>query len=227
VTWTAIPRASLLALLLLITHASHADESTGSFAGRAIADVSWEVGSSPMRCFRAPGEGGYADACVWRIYRRLVSWPALSSRFDEHGDAFHLICALDRGGRTPTIAACETADATQVARLHDHPGAAAKPRVDTTEQQRRKASRKVAAARTISEMVRLVGDVPDDCDRSVQGEWVCQWTLLTITPGYRTIANYYDSLTDDLRLPKKLRMVCRFANAVTANGPDCRISLLD
>jgi hypothetical protein len=79
------------------------------------------------------------------------------------------------------------------------------------------------SAPSLTDMINLVGDVPEGCTGLPSGGLVCQWAILkNRTPGYGTIGRWGD-------MPlKKLRLACRFPSATAPHGEDsCKVSLLD
>lgn len=232
----ALAVASLVLLVVWLSLPAEAEAVSpmAPFLGRPIADVSWMLGTAPEGCFHAPDGVEDADACVWRIYERLASWPELSERLELRGDAIHLVCTADGGAEESVVSGCDAHDATQVEGLYPQQSKAPRKtgtalRKSKTGSLQRAAKKRMEKAISISAMIRLVGDVPDSCANSA-GAAICQWSLYSITPGYLTVARYYDAQSPggNLRLVKKLRMVCRFPSAggPVADEP-CKISLLD
>ena len=59
---------------------------------------------------------------------------------------------------------------------------------------RRAATEEIAAARTLADLIHLVGAVPTACERVAQGERACVWQASSRTYGHGTLAFSIDAL---------------------------------
>lgn len=220
------PVVVYLAMLAIAGAGRAGEETPHPLAGKTVGELSWEFGLHPERCFSLPEADGFEGACEWLVYDRLVTWEGLAERFGQEGD-FWLLCRFSTAGDDRTVTRCQSWSRER--RIDIYPD---RPRtvrrrgfgveLVSEKELKEEAVAGMQAARTISDLVDLIGGVPEECLRLPDGGLVCQWPVLRDRPGWRTIARWGDMPS------KNFRLVCRFPSATGPRGEDsCKVSLID
>jgi hypothetical protein len=158
--------------------------SAAAAQGGDLASLSAELGGEPLYCAHVAGD---AQLCTWHVRRRE-----------------HVVCELAADGQRTAAPCLRRPDNESM--LTFPSGSGPGPTVwsrPSRSRLRHAARTELADARTLDDMVRLVGAGPVWCE---QGEQLaCGWYVRRRTPGYITVARAADAPG------RKVGLVCRFA----------------
>jgi hypothetical protein len=218
----------LILFFMIVPSLSHAERPHANpFAGLTLSQVSWKLGTLPRSCIDVSGDSGSPQLCGWRIYERLESATEAAENFGVE-PPFEVICRAERAEATIKAEGCGafTLRSTRVSVLRG------KRRGGETirEFKRRrawaqsKARERIQGARTLEQLVRVIGIAPMRCDLSGPGQkGICEWHLYAIESGYYQVA-----LASGITGHKKLRALCRIRDGEDeGNEYPCKVSFLD
>jgi hypothetical protein len=170
------------------------------------ADLSGFVGASPVACLPASAR---TELCEWQAGHAEAGWRDLAAAIAT-GDRVNLICELPLDGTRRAPGSCTVHPrrsnryAWRLPRTHG-PGAstgtreAARLRREYFET----ADRWMRAARTLPELSRLMGSLPEPCRDGPGATRVCLWRTTRHTPGHGTLAVWIGADKS-----KKIRLEC-------------------
>lgn len=150
------------------------------------------VGSPPDLCVNA---GPSTRFCSWALGSRNPRWRELAGAIGSH-DRINLLCELPRGGGDRPSASCSVFPRRSNRYLYELPpsgpksrtGSPTPGRADVRATHRETASREIAGARTLRELITLMGAVPGGCERIPDGARRCVWMATSATYGHGTLA---------------------------------------
>jgi hypothetical protein len=204
-------------------------------AGRARADdlladhrtrdeLSDFLGVDRFTCVAATST---TDLCQWSAGNRARGWAPLA-RTIQTDDAINLICELPRDGSARPSGSCavyprrsnrahwsvKKSGSRKTTRQAEAEKAAG-------EKMARQARRALDDARTLVELTRLVGAIPDQCTSRSPGLRACLWRATARTYGHGTLA-----AASGHSARKKLRLRCHLPRAGGERSREsCRIEV--
>ena len=193
------------------------------------ADVVRFTGTAPTRCtWSRPGN----ELCTWRLANRNAAWWTLAPTVETEYQV-NLVCEFPKDGSpraracavyprksryfsvTPPVAAAgpSAAAGTGAQRSYRAPA----PQTDEA-YLREEAQRSLDAAKTVREMVELVGDAPDSCVSVDRRSQECVWNAGDQALGYDLLAATIDA-------DGRVQLRCRFPKDGRARAADsCRVA---
>jgi hypothetical protein len=191
---------------------------------RGKDDLTRFAGRAPSVCVLSTAT---TELCEWQLGNRHAGWAPLAAAIDTT-DQVNLICELpsDGGprasrsriayprrsnrGRFPI----PTASSTRRGQRSESP-------TEARERYRRQTNRALEAARTLLELVHLVGAAPNECSRQSSALQVCLWRATNRTYGHGTLA-----MSIGAPKGKRVRMQCQLPTDGSDRAPDsCRVEV--
>jgi hypothetical protein len=203
--------------------APHTDEGSG----RVNRILEEEQGKDDLTRFagRAPSvcvvSTATTELCEWQLGNRHAGWAPLAAAIDTT-DQVSLICGLPSDGSPRAAGSCNvyprrsnrgrfpipTASSTGRARGKESPAQA-------RERYRRQTKQALATARTLPELVHLMGALPNECSPQSSELQVCLWRASARTYGHGTLV-----MSIGASKHKRVRMRCRLPTDGSDRAPD-------
>lgn len=183
--------------------------------GRDKQSAIMALGGAPVRCIEVPGAS--SELCEWRLGDRDLMWEELA-RAIETSARVGLVCRFDRETGVRERDGCE-AFALRSNRNHflerrrvGKRGLAQRGESERVRKARAAAAATITAARTLGEVVRVVGELPEMCFDD-GGEKLCRWRTNARTPGHGSLAAWIEA-----NPRKRIRLTCRFPSDGSASA---------
>jgi hypothetical protein len=197
--------------------AGRAEELLRSHPGRN--ELSEFVGMLPERCLKSSLD---TDLCQWSAGNQLPGWQPMAAAIGTR-DRVNLVCELPSSGAPRAPASCSIHPRRSNRYSWSVPtGRKTKtgPRPSETASQARERNRSIAntwieQARTLTELSRLMGAIPESCTLQSDGaEQSCLWRTDDQTFGHGTLVAWID-----VSKSKKIRFHCRLPLDGSPRGP--------
>jgi len=204
-SWLAAFAASLVALPAV---ADRLDDSTLEI-GRDKRSAVEALGGEPPRCIEVPGTR--SELCEWQLGDRDFLWEKVARAIDTSARV-GLVCRFERETGARERDGCDAfalrsnrSEFLERRRVGKR-GLAQRGEIERARAARTAAVAAFSAARTLGEVVRAVGELPETCFDD--GDAVlCRWRTDSRTPGHGTLAAWIEA-----NARKRIRLTCRFPN---------------
>jgi hypothetical protein len=209
------PAAALLAIAVAACAAppprsdlaSSQSEVSRVLAGARTEGQLTEFSGVPTRiCLEVPPS---ARLCEWQLAKRNYGWPELASALATE-DRINLLCILPADGSARSPDSCTAFPQRSNRYLYEMPysGPASPtekrdPRAVARARYQQQASAELAGARTLTQLVSLMGAAPNSCADLGDGTRGCAWFATSATYGHGTLAFSVPASTED-----RVRMRC-------------------
>jgi len=209
---------------------AHTDEGSSSVDrilqdARGKDDLTSFAGRAPSICVISTAT---TEICEWQLGRRYAGWAPLAEAIDTR-DQVNLICELPSDGGPRTSGSCNAYPRRSNRTRFPIPTVSSGPRRPQVENERaqvraryrRQTSQALALARTLPELVHLMGAAPNDCVPQPGGLQVCLWRATNRTYGHGTLAMIIGAPKY-----KRVRMRCRLPTDGSDRAPDsCSVEI--
>ncbi len=181
-------------------------------------------GRHPSICVMSSGT---TELCQWRLGNRYAGWAPLAAALDT-GDQVNLICELPREGGPRAAGSCSahprrsnrgrfpipTPSSARNSRPEERPS-------EARERYKRLTNQALAQARTLPELARLIGALPNECSPQSSESQVCVWRATATTYGHGTLA-----MSIGASKSKRVRLRCQLPTDGSHRAPDsCSVKL--
>jgi hypothetical protein len=161
------------------------------------------------------------ELCEWQLGNRHAGWASLAEAIDTD-DQVNLICDLPRDGGPRARGSC-TAHPRRSNRGQFPIPASSGVKRSTAEESpsqararyRRLTNQALARARTLPQLARLMGAIPNECLPNPGDSQVCLWRTTNRTYGHGTLA-----MSIGAPKRKRVRMQCRLPTDGSERAPD-------
>ena len=177
------------------------------------------VGVVPSLCLPSTRT---TDLCEWRANVRAAGWRAMANTIGT-GDRLNLICELPVSGDSRAPGSCTIHPRRSnryswklPSKAGTRRGAAPPAAVaEVRERYRNTANQWMAEAKTMAQLSRLMGAIPDECTRSTEKEQFCTWRTTSHTFGHGTLVVWLGTS----KRPK-IRLHCVLPTDGSPRAPD-------
>ena len=152
------------------------------------------------------------ELCQWQAGKRDSGWRAMAEAIETRSRV-NLICELPTSGAPRSAGSCTIHPVRSNRKAWEtggrggakKPGNKFREKAEAKAKNRRTADRWIAEARTMLELSRLLGAIPDECTSRSENEQDCLWRTTKYTFGHGTLAAWIEA-----RKSKKIWMRCPF-----------------
>ena len=184
---------------------AHTTHVLASYTDRE--QLSQFVGVVPSSCLPSTPT---TELCEWHASGRAAGWRAMANAIGS-GDRLNLICELSISGEPRAAGSCSIHPRRSNRYSWKLPSTAGTrntrsavgEREKVRERHRNTVNQWMAEAKTLPQLSRLMGAIPDECARSSDREQYCTWRTTGHTFGQGTLVVWIDA-----RKGKKIRLHC-------------------
>jgi len=152
------------------------------------------------------------ELCQWQAGKRDSGWRAMAEAIETRSRV-NLICELPTSGAPRSAGSCTIHPVRSNRKAWEtggrggakKPGNKFREKAEAKAKNRRTADRWIAEARTMLELSRLLGAIPDECTSRSENEQDCLWRTTKYTFGHGTLAAWIE-----VPKSKKIWMRCPF-----------------
>jgi hypothetical protein len=182
------------------------------------------TGRPPSICVVSTGT---TELCEWRLGNRYAGWAPLAAAI-ETGDQVNLICKLPSDGSPRAGGSCSVhprrSNRGQFRIPNPSSARKRRPKEHTAAvraRYRKETNEALAQARTLPELARLIGAVPNECSPQSSGLQVCLWLATNRTYGHGTLA-----MSIGAPKRKRVQMRCQLPTDGSERAPNsCRVEV--
>ena len=176
---------------------------------RSADELGQFVGHLDARCVQ---NSQSTELCQWQAGKRDSGWRAMALAIETR-HRVNLICELPTSGASRTDGSCtihpvrSNRNAWETGSRGGAKGAgdSVRRKANARAKNHVTADRWIAEARTMLELSRLLGAIPDECTSRSENEQYCTWRTTKYTFGHGTLAAWIE-----VRKSKKIWMRCPF-----------------